>query len=281
MAVQLQVALSSRIHGAGSVAGGIYACADGSATRAQMQCMAFPGTIDPEVFVKLAKDEEKEGRIDLLANLKRARFYLFHSEEDATVRFGALAKLRAFVETFTPKAQVKVVAAKEGAHAFPTLSYGESCDTTGSPFIVACKKDVAGEVLSQLYPGAKAPAKEATGDLLPFDQSLYAGAGTGVSSEGYIYVPKACRTGICRLHIALHGCKMNSEAIKDEFRLHAGYNRWADANRIVVLYPDISKSLFNPNGCWDWFGYTGPDYATKEGKQIAFFAKMLKALRVD
>jgi hypothetical protein len=280
MAIQLQVALSAQIRGAGSVAGGIYGCAEGSALKAQTQCMYFSGVVDPEKYVEFAKDQARAGRIDSLANLKKARFYLFHSEEDQTVHFPALERLQNFVEAFTPKSQVKVVAAKEGAHAFPTMDYGASCDTTGSPFIVACKRDVAGEILSQLYPGIKPPAKEATGDLIAFDQSKYAELGAGVSNEGYLYVPKDCRSGICRLHIALHGCKMNADAIKAEFREHAGYNRWADTNRIVVLYPDTAKSLFNPNGCWDWFGYTGNDYATKSGKQIQFIAKMIRALGV-
>jgi len=280
MATQLQVAFSSDIHGLGSVAGGIYGCAEGTAARAQMQCMLFPGTVYAPKYVALAKEAAAEGRIDSLSNLKKARVYLFHSEEDGTVLFPSLDKLRSFMETFVPKAQVKVVEAKAGAHAFPTLSYGKSCDTTGSPFIVACKRDVAGEILGQLYPGIKPPAEEATGELVSFDQSLYAKSGAGVSDTGYVYVPKACRTGICRLHIALHGCKMNADAIKAEFREHAGYNRWADTNRLVVLYPDAARGIFNPNGCWDWFGYTGADYAVKSGRQMDFFAKMLGALKL-
>ncbi|MEX2495386.1 MAG: hypothetical protein WD448_04815 [Woeseia sp.] len=30
--------------------------------------------------------------------------------------------------------------------------------------------------------------------------------------------------------------------------------------------------------CWDWWGYTGPQYATKEGPQIAAVISMLHAL---
>ena len=26
--------------------------------------------------------------------------------------------------------------------------------------------------------------------------------------------------------------------------------------------------IYNPNGCWDWWGYTGQNYATKEAVQI-------------
>ena len=280
MAIQLQVALSSLIHGAGSVAGGIYGCAEGSGTKAQMQCMMLPRMIDAAKFIKAAEEEAKAGRIDSLENLKQARYYLFHSEADATVNFSALASLQAFAEAFTPKAQVKVETVKDAAHAFPTLNYGRDCKLSGSPFIVNCQRDVAGEILTQLYPGLKAPAAEATGTMLAFEQGKYSELGAGMADEGHIYVPKACERGACRLHIALHGCKMNSEFIKGEFREHAGYNRWADTNHLVVLYPEAAKGLLNPAGCWDWYGYTSVDYAVKSGKQILFISKALGALGI-
>ena len=278
MAVQLQVALSTRFAGAATVAGGIYDCARGSAAKAQMLCMMVPGTISAGDYVERAKERAEAGEIDPLENLKKARFYLFHSEDDATVRVSALPKLQEFVEAFTPKSQVKVVRVKGAAHAFPTDGYGEECDTAGSPFIVNCKRDVAGEILTQLYGKLKAPSPQASGDFVAFDQGNYADGGSALMNEGFLYVPKDCKARACRLHVALHGCKMNSAFIKDVFRTHAGYNRWADTNRMVVLYPNAAKSLTNPNGCWDWFGATGQDYSTKQGKQIQFFSRVLDAI---
>ena len=64
-------------------------------------------------------------------------------------------------------------------------------------------------------------------------------------------------------------------------RAIAGYNRWADANRIVVLYPQAAQSLvapFNPRGCWDWWGYSGADYAARSGAQLSSVHRMLAAL---
>jgi hypothetical protein len=68
----------------------------------------------------------------------------------------------------------------------------------------------------------------------------------------------------------------------------AGYNRWADSNRIVVLYPQVQPRyglaigswqwLNNPFGCWDWWGYTGSDYATQGGVQIKAVRAMLERL---
>ena len=57
----------------------------------------------------------------------------------------------------------------------------------------------------------------------------------------------------------------------------AGYNAWADANHIIVLYPqaapwlrlaDPSQITGNPKGCWDWWGYSGDDYLGQNGKQM-------------
>jgi len=48
-----------------------------------------------------------------------------------------------------------------------------------------------------------------------------------------------------------------------------------------VLYPQVASSKIapmNPYGCWDWWGYTGDDYATREGPQIEVIMAMLDAL---
>ena len=103
-------------------------------------------------------------------------------------------------------------------------------------------------------------------------------------------MPQACRAGGCRVHVAFHGCRQGREYIAEQFARHAGFNRWADSNRIVVLYPQAitrygwgpwpwpSSFVFNPNGCWDWWGYTGVNYHTKVGAQIKAVKAMLERL---
>lgn len=34
----------------------------------------------------------------------------------------------------------------------------------------------------------------------------------------------------------------------------------------------------NPNGCWDWWGYTGSDYSNKKGSQIKAIFDMVNSL---
>jgi poly(3-hydroxybutyrate) depolymerase len=83
------------------------------------------------------------------------------------------------------------------------------------------------------------------------------------------------------VHVALHGCRMSVEQIGERFVREAGYNRWADTNRLIVLYPQaIARywGVYNPRGCWDWWGYTGSRYATKEGAQIRAVMGMVERL---
>ena len=118
----------------------------------------------------------------------------------------------------------------------------------------------------------------------------------GMEETGYAYVPDACSeygrrlkkknntnlnksnaaaaetataAAVCRLHIAYHGCLQSHLAVGDKYVQHAGYNRWAEANGIVVVYPQAKKNILNPKGCWDWWGYTGPEYASNVGAQLA------------
>jgi poly(3-hydroxybutyrate) depolymerase len=83
------------------------------------------------------------------------------------------------------------------------------------------------------------------------------------------------------LHIAFHGCQQNSESIGSAFMEKTGYNAWADTHNIVVLYPQTKSSYLplNPKACWDWWGYSGAEYASKNGAQIKQIANMVAALR--
>jgi poly(3-hydroxybutyrate) depolymerase len=87
-----------------------------------------------------------------------------------------------------------------------------------------------------------------------------------------------------------HGCRQNAEQVGERFVREAGYNRWADSNRLIVLYPQTIARYgpgysdrrwsyaYNPRGCWDWWGYTNAQYATKAGLQIRAVFAMLERL---
>jgi poly(3-hydroxybutyrate) depolymerase len=48
----------------------------------------------------------------------------------------------------------------------------------------------------------------------------------------------------------------------------------------VLLFPQVAPHpLRNPIGCWDFWGYSGPDYATKQGAQMRAVIAMLDRLQ--
>eukprot|EP01124_Arcella_intermedia_P015602 TRINITY_DN22151_c0_g1_i1.p2 TRINITY_DN22151_c0_g1~~TRINITY_DN22151_c0_g1_i1.p2 ORF type:complete len:122 (+),score=27.38 TRINITY_DN22151_c0_g1_i1:718-1083(+) len=106
------------------------------------------------------------------------------------------------------------------------------------------------------------------------DQNTYAPGGdaSAISMDqyAYAYVPSNCQgsSNNCKLHVALHGCLQSSGLIGTTYVEHAGFNEWAETNNIVVVYPQAVVSVVNPQGCWDWWGYTNDHYADKGGPQI-------------
>ena len=294
MAVQFHVAHSGTVRGAGVIAGGPYYCAQGSAWAAYYNCMA-PGAWTPLPGVALLKTQTeslaKAERIDPVANLASAQVWLFTGKNDRTVRPEVVEALREFYASFGLTKSVAFVKDRPAGHGMITESAGGACDATAPPFINDCDFDAAGELLQHLYGSLHSPAARPNGNLLKFDQNPFASNDAhsiSLADDGYAYVPETCVSGGCRVHVAFHGCRQGADAIGERFVREAGYNRWANANRLIVLYPQaIARSgwsyrnwsfVFNPNGCWDWWGYTGQDYHTKSGAQVRAVKAMLERL---
>jgi len=163
--------------------------------------------------------------------------------------------------------------------------------------------DLAGAILKRIYGGAALKNERVNvpeSEVLAFDQKglfsefsnkpFNAWQDASMAREGYVFIPKACKEGKqCRLHVAFHGCLQGGQTDKrpghsgNLFSKYAGYNEWAAANDIVVLYPQVmirNLDPINPQGCWDWWGqnYTHEGYHTKQGKQIKAVAQMINVL---
>jgi hypothetical protein len=167
---------------------------------------------------------------------------------------------------------------KDAGHAFLTTDSGTSCGLSAAPFVSDCDYDQSGAILKWLYGDLAPPADKPTGKFIHFDQSQFSeDSGADLSKEGVVYVPAACsKEASCRLHIALHGCEQNINTVGMMFVEGSGFARWADTNRLVILFPQVSASALNPKGCWDWWGYTGNDYLTKDAPQIAAIWRMVE-----
>ncbi len=285
MATQYQVAYSKDVIGAGIIAAGPWWCAQGSLFRAQGDCTKGK-LIGPDTapLVAAAREAAKEGFIDDPSWIVPDRVWVFHGSRDATVGAAVTDSLLRFYREFVPQERILYETRVAAAHGFPSAGEGIACDVAAPPWINDCDYDAAGKMLSHLYDYLREPERKLQGQFVSFDQHRYAASGAlaSLANAGWVFVPKDCAAGSpCRIHVAFHGCQQGSDFVGMAFVRNAGYNRWADANRIVVLYPQVVKSWFwpfNPQGCWDWWGYTGADYAMRDGAQLASVHRMLQAL---
>lgn len=288
MAVQYQVAYSGSVVGAGVVAGGPYYCAAGNILNATI-CMGQVPFVppNPALMVTAAAGFASLNQIDSLSNLKKARIYVFSGTKDTVVHQQAVdATVTFFEEAGVPKSNLLYVNSIPAGHAFIAPSFGNVCSDNATPYINHCaigkkKYDQAGALLQQIYGPLNPPAHSLSGQILPFDQREFATPATGMADTGFVYVPKSCAQGAaCKVHVAFHGCKQSAAVVGDDFYANTGYNYWADTNNIIVLYPQVNASTvpFNPDGCWDWFGYTGQNYALKSGSQLTAVHAMVDRL---
>ena len=285
MATQYQVAWSKDVQGAGVIAAGPWYCARASLTRALDECTAG-GAIGPEIrpLVAALRAGAAARLIDDPSWIAPDRVWLFHGARDTVVGAAVMDSLLRFYREFVPPERIHYETRVAAAHGFPTAGQGGACNVAQEPWINDCSYDAAGLMLQHLYDDVKPPAGAGGGELRTFDQQRHVTGGmlASFADKGFLFVPRDCAAGKpCRIHVAFHGCRQGSDFVGKTFARDAGYNRWADANRIVVLYPQVSKSLFypfNPKGCWDWWGYSGIGYTARTGLQLAAVHRMLVAL---
>lgn len=281
-AVQYHVSHSSYIMGASVMAGGPWYCAEGQESTALTTCMTpevMPGP-NANSLASLTKVSASVGDIDPVEGLANAKVFVYSGMVDSVVARKVVQATVDYYKLFVTGSSGNVTAAFNvlSEHCFPTLDWGESCASLGSPYIGNCKYDGAEASLTTIYGALQPRGTAVAANLLTFDQTQFA-TGFSLNSFGFVYVPTACANGTtCALHINFHGCQQTTADILNDYPSHVGLNEWAETNNIIVLYPQISKSeLFpsNPEGCWDWWGYTDSNYSNKNGAQLKFVEAMI------
>jgi poly(3-hydroxybutyrate) depolymerase len=284
MANQLHVAHSKLFSGAGIVAGPPYYCARGSSITATTTCMSGLGIVSlPSIYTQVSS-YASSGLIDPVSNLKDDKVYIYHGLLDVVVSAVPAKKNEDFYNNYMPASQIKTVYTMPSVHGFITNKYGFACNIINTwSYLNNCLYNQAYEILNYFYGNLNEPAllSSAAQSLIEIGQSEFFPSGTSSSiqmdSIGYLYVPKRCaENNLCKLHIALHGCGQGRYRIGNEFAKYNGYNEVADLNDVIILYPQATSSLLsNPNGCWDWWGFTSSNYATKSAPQIAAIKGMI------
>jgi hypothetical protein len=216
------------------------------------------------------------------------------------------AALFALPEVGAPRGNIRFVDRVPAEHAMPIARdpTGEAgaCGAFAEPYINDCNYPAAAELLSFIYPERQAVADSPPAEdrLQAFAQPVDAtDASLSMNAVGHLYVPHACMNGqTCPLHIALHGCEQDEQTVdagdapgggkfgdlppekRPYFYRLGGYNAWAEQHGVVILYPQMRADAMtlSQHGCWDWFGYSGPDYYVKSGKQIRAIDAMVACL---
>ncbi|MFQ3220189.1 MAG: poly(3-hydroxybutyrate) depolymerase [Paraglaciecola sp.] len=284
MATQFQLAHSDWVNGVGIIAAGPYYCAQNDIRIALDKCVNQLNTpIDLHVLSEQAQTWQHQGKLPSLSNLKRHRVWLFNGSKDTKVIAGVNHKLAEQYQRWVAPQNLAYINDKPFAHLFPTLATGGKCDLSAAPFIGNCGYDAAGEMLNFMLGDLQPRVEKPGGELVEIDQQALGGKpAASLADSGYLYVPQSCQDGsTCTVHISFHGCNQNAGAVDKQYAQHTGLNNWADSNHMVVFYPQTKSSMMlplNPQACWDWWGYTGSDYANQDGPQIKAVANIIHAL---
>ena len=172
--------------------------------------------------------------------------------------------------------------------------------------------------MKHIYGPLKPPSKDMEWNSMHFfDQKEFDvaddGTSIGLGRAGLIYVPKACAndhgasTTPCPLHVALHGCE-NPFVMEYPEAHKLSFNRWAESNGIVVLWPHMNShgtTAQGKHGCWvrvhahptstketrgatnkyslnstqpnkDGYGSVGASYDTRNGPQMKAIRRMIE-----
>lgn len=282
MAVQMHFAYSKTIKkGAGIIAGGPYYCSQGNITISVTACMLNTAPRNLPYLYSIINTWSTSGYIDPTSNMSASKVYLLSGTLDSTVKQPVMNDLRTMYANYLPAASIAYKNDLAVEHAVPTDYTGAACTFNGIPYIDNCNFDTAGAILNWLYGPLNAKnVGILSGVFINFDQAPFWGNFNpqvhGMAASGYLYVPASCAAGqACKLHIAFHGCLQDVATVGTAFYQNTGYNRWADTNRMIVLYPQTAATAANPARCWDWWGSDDLNFPGKSGGQMVAIKTMI------
>ncbi|WP_027965796.1 PHB depolymerase family esterase [Halomonas halocynthiae] len=302
MASQLAVAWPERFVGLGVISAGPWGCAQGSLSLALTQCMlTTKGPINLDAINDRYQSYLKRELVGPTQQLSSLRVYTWHGSADSVVALSVGQSLTQQLEAWLthPKQQLRSIVDEGAAHGWPVGSASSDdiqradCATGGGSHLLNCDRQVAEEALDWLHGPAPLSNDESTetdsqqqrqqGKLVRFDQSDF--EARGLADEGYLFIPASCEAGGCPVSIALHGCNMSANDGDERFVRHSGLNERAAREKRVILYPQAKPSMANPQGCWDWWGFTesswqiDPLHDSRQGRQANALMQMLDTLQ--
>lgn len=268
---------------------------------------------DADRLAALARETARAGRIDPLDNLRDHRVYIFTGWEDKVVKSSVVRATRDFYRELGVRGEaISFVDDQPAGHSILTDNpEDQPISVNRPPYINFGGYMQSHRILDHIYGDEdvhgrlKPPATTLSGELLRFDQSEFFAdydARASMGHLGFVYVPGSVLAGgrARGVHIVLHGCKQgysyvdfvngradiaNRASYGSRYVTTTGYRHWADANDLIVLYPQVEARddniVQNPAGCWDWWGYSSldrdaPDYYSRDAIQIRAIHAMLR-----
>lgn len=304
MASQLAIAWPERFAGLGVISAGPWGCAQGSLSLALTQCMlTTKGPVDLEAIDARYQSYLERELVGTPQQRSTLRVYHWHGGADSVVAPAIAQSLTQQLESWlaNPEQQLETIVDDGAAHGwpvgrdtFPDDTRTADCAEGGGNHLLNCERQVAKDALDWLHgPSAdKSADKNAVHDestdspqgrLVRFDQSDF--EARGLADEGYLFIPQSCESGNCPVTLALHGCDMSANNGDTSFVRHSGLNERAAREGRLVLYPQAKSSMANPQGCWDWWGFTesswqlDPLHDSREGRQAGALMQMLDHLQ--
>jgi len=248
---------------------------------------------NPNLAVKNAKEYADAKLIDPLNNLRHQKVFIWQGTIDVyTTPNNGLSVLNIYEPYLDSKEQV-YTKIQYANHHLPTINRGTNCpmqsDPTKDAFIGKCQYNGVYNMLDFLLPQNTVVSpenqKSKLTNLKEFDQSeFFHGIGNsttiGLADVGFIYVPSNCTStkNKCYLHFYFHGCFLTFSEVGTKHIVQSGFLEVAEANNIIVVFPMAKVTPANTGGCFDFFGYTGSNYAMKTGKQITIIQRILERL---
>jgi poly(3-hydroxybutyrate) depolymerase len=288
--VQMHVAHSATFKGAAIYAGGVYYCGLDNVGIALTACGGLGLYQNQLVASETYLDAQSAlGTIDNSSHLHGQPVYLWSGTHDTVVDPRSMNDLNAEYAHYGARL-VKYDNTFPAGHGWESPTGELACGDQKTPYMVKCDAGAtpydSEATWLRGFLGELRHRNNGTlrGSLINFDQTAFgAAASNSMDTNGYVFVPKGCERHEdgCSLVVAFHGCLQTQADIGTKFVTESGINEWADTNRVVVLYPYAIKSAtvpFNPQGCWDWWGYDDPNYALKSGTQVSIVYKMVQRL---
>lgn len=295
MAIQHLFAFSASVDGAAIAAGSPYGCG------AQVRKRCYNGGVDVPKSIGYARWRESTGKIDGLQNLASTPIVLFNGNNDWEVYTQCMRDTRNQLYAFVDRGRIFANFETNAAHVW-SLDHGRcSCGKCGwydaslrCCDVNNCNFDLSGTMLKQFYGSQQLmPRTKAQDRLRWINQLKYIPKEQGSSSNwqrhgmwkwAFLYLPKGCEgSGLnnCRIHVNYHGCINRDDYRRRLWVTSIDINEYAEANNIIVFYPQAAGTERSGVGCWNWaFTQDDPDFDTRDSVQLRTVMNILEDLAV-